>query len=152
MKKSLKIQQLDKRLSKLKNMGIYSRPKVGWIRMLRKALGMTDKQLAQRLHVNRSRVVRIEKDELNDALTLKTLQAVARALECDLVYALVPRKTLSETLQARAELIASQRLKYVTHSMALEDQRVSEDMLDIQRNTLVDELLAGNLKYLWNDD
>ncbi|MEE9452008.1 MAG: mobile mystery protein A, partial [Gammaproteobacteria bacterium] len=131
---------------------VYSRPRFGWIKTLRNALGMTADQLANRLGVNRSRVVRIEKDEMSDAITLKTLRRVAHALECDLVYALVPKVTLSETLTNKAKQIALKRLPRTVHTMALENQSVDDEFLSIQLEILIEELLNGNLKHLWEDE
>jgi len=67
-------------------------------------------------------------------IELSTLRRVAQALDCTLVYALVPNTTLETTLRARARAFARRRMGPVEHSMALEDQKVkatdSEAWLD----------------------
>jgi ribosome-binding protein aMBF1 (putative translation factor) len=69
MKKQLLVlKQLDRQLDAWRQLR-ESAPKEGWVRTVRKALGMTTKQLAKRLKVNRSRVVKIEQAETDGALT-----------------------------------------------------------------------------------
>jgi predicted DNA-binding mobile mystery protein A len=66
-----------------------------------------------------------EKAEAEDRITLKSLRTLANALDCDLVYALVPRATSLEDLMSnRARIQAKKNVLGVEHSMALEDQAV----------------------------
>ncbi len=56
---------------------------------------------------NRSLVVQQEKAESEDRITLKSLRAFADALDCDLVYAFVPRAaSLQELVDARVRAAA----------------------------------------------
>jgi predicted DNA-binding mobile mystery protein A len=147
----LAVKQLDEKLNAWQQTRQFFKPSYGWIRTLRKTLGMTTAQLALRLGVHRSRVIKIEEAEKDDALTLRTLRQVAEALNCDLVYALVPRQSLQNTIKQQANLVAKQQLKRVAHSMALEDQAVN----DIEQYELLEEhisrLLSGPFKYLWRE-
>ncbi len=69
--------------------------------------------------------LQLEKGEAEDRITLRSLRAVADALNCDLVYALVPRaENLQESIEGRARSEAKSRVLVVEHSMALEDQAV----------------------------
>lgn len=83
--------QLDKRLDPLRNHEGFARPPRGWIKAVREALGMTTAQLAERLGVSQPRAVAIEKAETTNSITLDSLQRAARALDCELVYALRSR-------------------------------------------------------------
>ena len=65
---------LDRRLLPLQKTDDFVRPPRGWIKAIREALGMTTAQLAARIGVTQTRVSRIEKDEVGDAITLKTLR------------------------------------------------------------------------------
>ena len=66
-----------------------------------------------------------EKAEAEDRITLKSLRALADALDCDLVYALVPRAgSLDDLMRDRARAQAKKNVLGVEHSMALEDQAV----------------------------
>ncbi len=151
MKKTfLVVQQLSQQLKPWHTLP--TRPRTGWIRTLRKALGMTTQQLAQRLGVNRSRVVKIERDEVDEALTLHTLKKTAAALNCKLVYALVPNAPLPQLLAQQAEKIARKQAMKIDHSMTLENQQTTPQALQTQINFLKDQLLHGNLKHLWEED
>ena len=122
---------IDKRLSKLNNLQSLARPPRGWIKAIREALGMTSTQLAQRMGISQPRASEIEKSEITGSLTFDTLQRAAQALDCQLVYALVPRKPLQELVVERAENLARIRLGATSHSMALENQSLDE--VDAQR-------------------
>jgi predicted DNA-binding mobile mystery protein A len=75
------------------------------------------------MQTNRSLVVQQENAEAEDRITLKSLRAYATALDCDLVYAFVPRAdTLQELVHARARAAAKANVLGVEHSMALENQ------------------------------
>jgi hypothetical protein len=50
---------------------------------------------------------------------------VAEALDCTLVYALVPNKPLETMVRDRALAFTRKRREQVEHSMLLEDQKVT---------------------------
>jgi len=85
---------LDKRLISLTNADAFARPTRGWIKAIREALGMTTAQLAKRLGVAQPTVIGLEGAEASKAISLKTLERAARALDCTLVYVLVPGNRL----------------------------------------------------------
>jgi len=92
---------------------------------MRQALGISSGDLARRLGTSRQLPLQLEKGEADDRITLRSLRAVAGALDCDLVYALVPRaNSLQESIEDRARAQAKSRILGVEHSMALEDQAV----------------------------
>jgi len=95
------------------------RPKEGWIRTFRKALGMTSPQLAVRLGVSKSQASQMERMEVEDRITLKQLRRVADALDCDLQYALVPRQSVKTMIQDRARLKASRLVSKADVQMKL---------------------------------
>lgn len=148
--KYLTIKQLDDQLHPW--LTLQSRPGQGWVRTIRKALGMTGKQLANRLGVNRSRVVKIEEAEQKGAITLHTLSDVAKAMNCELVYALVPKESLQAILNQQIEKIVKQHMKRVSHSMWLENQATLSQFQDELANRLKEKLQRGSLKHLWEDE
>lgn len=120
--RQLRAQQIDRMVEPLRSIKL-PRPPKGWIRALREAMGVSSGELAQRLDANRSLAPQQEKAEVDDRITLRSLRACADALDCDLVYAFVPRgATIEETVAARARAAASHTVRRVEHSMALEDQ------------------------------
>ncbi len=143
--------QLDKRLNVLRNFS-FVRPPRGWVKAIREALGMTTAQLAKRIGVVQSRVVDIEKAEVTGSLTLDSLERAARALNCDLVYAIVPRKPLEEMISQRATSLAMNNLKTTRHSMALEDQSVDEEDERQQVSRLAKQLAEQSRSNLWWDE
>ncbi|MEO8620655.1 MAG: mobile mystery protein A [bacterium] len=136
------------------------RPRDGWIAALREAFDMTVRQFAERLGVSPSNVVRMEQRERDDAITLGTLRRAADALDCDLVYAIVPRiaresdasgQLLDGVIQARARDVAAAQLGRVAHTMALEDQAVSYADLRAQVAERA-AALAETPRQLWDSD
>ena len=144
--------QLDRRLKLLQNTNELARPSRGWVKAIRESLGMTTAQLARRLGVSQPRVVEIEKGEMTSAITLETLERVARALDCRLVYALVPRKPLDTLVEERATQVARRRLATTRHSMRLEAQGVDaadeEEQIRLSARRLVEK--SGSA--LWADE
>lgn len=150
MMKNIVRDQYQSKINQLIGFKKISRPKEGWIRTLRKALGMSSPQLAMRLKVSKSQVTQMERMELEDRITLRQLRRVAESLDCDLMYALVPRKPLDEILGERARLKA-QSLVYKTDvQMKLEAQQLTEDKLHEQIELEVERLLREMPRDLWD--
>lgn len=117
------------------------RPAKGWIRAIRDALGMTAEQLGERMGISQPSVQRLEVSEAEDTIQLKTLKRAAAALDCEVVYALVPRKSLVDTYERAARLVARRELGQISHSMALEDQAVDDQDEDERlRRYIAEEL------------
>lgn len=112
---------------------------------------MSTRQYAARLGVSQPQVVAYEKGETEETITLATLRRAAEALDCELVYAVVPRRPLAQTRRLRAEAITDARLARMGHTMRLENQEVTGPELRRQRELMVDDLLRGRLSRLWDD-
>lgn len=113
---------------------------------------MTATHIAQRLGVTTSTVTRLENSEADDTISLATLRRAAEALGCELQYALVPRQSLSETLEVRANELAQRRMAAISHTMALEAQSTSLDTVEAQTRELAASLLRGSRRELWRDE
>lgn len=125
-----------------------ARPRLGWVRAVRDALGMSTRQLAARMGVSQPTVVQLEQSEANGAIQLATLRRAADALNCDLVYALVPREgSLEQTVSTQARLRAGAIVNAVDRSMELEDQAV-DDPSDDAVNRVALQLAAS--RRLWD--
>ena len=74
---------------------------------VRVALGMSMRQLSLRMGAaSPTSVAQIEAGEVSGGVTLRSLQAAADALECDLVYGLVPRSgSLAEQSGLQPEML-----------------------------------------------
>lgn len=123
--------RLDERLAPLLAVELAPPPK-GWLKAIREALGMTGQQFAARMGIKPPTVIDLEKSEALGTIQLKTLARAADALGCRLVYAIVPKAPLQETVDARARKIALRALRRVAHSMKLEDQAVADSDLERQ--------------------
>ena len=107
-------------------MGPHPRPPRGWIRAIRDALGMTAEQLGARMNISQPSVQRLEVSEARDTIQLGTLRRAAEALDCELVYVLLPRAPLRQLYDEKAREVARRELDMVRCTMALEDQAVGD--------------------------
>jgi predicted DNA-binding mobile mystery protein A len=99
-------------------------PTKGWIRAVRQALDLTQSQTAKKLGMRQQAYANIEVREQKEKVTLETLRRAAGALDCDLVYAFVPKKAVAPTFSELAATHDSDLAmrKATEHSMALEGQ------------------------------
>lgn len=143
--------QLAERFEELAPLSQVRRPSRGWIRAVRETLGMTTRQLAERLGVKQPTLTELEKSEANGNITVKSLERAAEALGCRLVYALVPVKPLTDTIEERALQLARRKLAAVEQTMRLEDQEVrgKAGSKEAERH-LVEELLRKPAR-LWDE-
>jgi predicted DNA-binding mobile mystery protein A len=142
------ITQLDKQLSQVKSNAALARPVYGWIKTIRSAIGMTSTQFAKRLGIAQSRASVIERSEIEDSLTLKTLQKAASAVNCRLVYFLIPEKTLKEMVQDQTSKFVKAETQAVVHSMKLENQGV--DDFDDFVKAQMDDVLTKRFNKIWD--
>ena len=140
-------QRLDERLSEFRRVVRSEPPIRGWTKAIRESLGMTTAQLAKRLGIKQPSVVAIEQSEVKGSIELATLRRVAEALDCRLVYAFVPKKTLETTIRDRAGAWVRRRRAAVEHSMLLEDQMVEERNFEKRLDDIVRET---NPKLFWD--
>jgi predicted DNA-binding mobile mystery protein A len=147
--KTLRLRQLDIALARWRDAALSVRPPNGWIRAIRNVLGMSSAALASRLGITDSAVRKLEVAESNDAITLGTLRRIAAQLDCELQYALVPRRSLDVMRTERAMQIAQEQLQSVAHSMALEDQTVDSALTQAQVEEIAQTLLSKSGKGLW---
>jgi predicted DNA-binding mobile mystery protein A len=116
-------------------------PREGWVRSIRKSLGMSMRAFATRMGFKEpSSVKELEQNERAGTITLQTLKRAAEAMDADFVYAIVPRRRLRETVAARAREIAQQRIAPIAKSMALEEQGLSKKEIERQIDELAREL------------
>ncbi|HVZ34791.1 MAG TPA: mobile mystery protein A [Polyangiaceae bacterium] len=135
--------QLDRKLPSLREAASLLRraqPAGGWIRALRRALGMSSAALGRRLKLAQQSVVQLEENERTGAITLASLRRVAAALDAELVYAIIPRKDLREILAERAKEVARKRVASVAHSMTLEAQALTDKEFEERVEELAREL------------
>lgn len=146
---------LDERFASMVALDLLVRPPKGWVRAIRESLGLTLAQLGHRIGVSKQRAMALERQEIQDSVTLATMRRAAEALDCRFVYAIVPNGKQNNGLQGMVETQAKRKadaiIKQAGHSMGLEDQATSVREYEAQRNQLVRELLLGNPARLWDE-
>ena len=150
--KNLAREQLDETLKKFLPLKIVSAPRKGWIRAIRDALGMTGEQLAKRLKTNKQRISRIEQDEKLGKVTIKTMRAVAEAMECEFVYGFVPKESLEQTVRNQARIVAKEHMSRSNQMMRLEKQELSDSEKVKVMESLIKEITGTMPKSLWNEE
>jgi predicted DNA-binding mobile mystery protein A len=139
--------RLDERLKAFAGLG--AAPPMGWVRAIRDALGLTGAQLARRLGIRPASLSELEKNEAKGAITLATLRRAAEALDCTLVYALVPNQSLETMVEEAAKAAAKKELAASLHTMELEAQGVrAGDKREMLEALTADIAKAGG-KRLW---
>jgi predicted DNA-binding mobile mystery protein A len=123
-------QALDAKVTAL-DVAAFTPPTAGWVRAIRDALGMTTRQMAGRMGVTAMAIFSLEESERAGTVRLDTLRRAADALECDLVYTLVPRVGLDEAVHRRALDRARHEIPRIDRTMRLEDQGL--DAVELQR-------------------
>jgi len=126
-------------------------PKEGWLRTVRKSLGMSGAQLARRMGVTRALISNTEKAELSGGVTIKAMQQMAEALECRFVYAIVPEGDIEELIESRAQEKAGAIVEKAGKQMALESQTLSAKQLSFEKERLAREMVRELPSDLWND-
>jgi predicted DNA-binding mobile mystery protein A len=130
---SLAREQFDRKLPELqaaRDTFRLNTPAHGWIGVIRTLLGMSTHTLARRLKMAQPSLRALEKGELSGTITVASLKRLAQALDADFVYAIVPKKSVGETLHARARELARERVLPVAKSMQLEAQGLTAAQIE----------------------
>ncbi len=148
--KNMVMQQLDQQLSELKSLKSVRSPMRGWLRAIRDALGMSGPQMARRMSVTKQRISLMEKAEVNGSATLNSMRQAAEALDCQFVYAVVPRDSLKATVERQARKKAEKEQAYTSQSMLLEDQMPSLEERQAALDATVADMVRQMPKNLWD--
>lgn len=110
---------------------------------------MSADEMAARMGVINQNVFQLERSEANDRIQLGTLRQAAAALDCDLVYALIPRMPLDEAVASQAKRKAAAIVRPVAHHSRLEDQSLTVEETTAQIDELVARLV--DRRGLWRE-
>lgn len=141
--------QLDEKLKPWKALADVSPPRYGWLKVIRESLGITSRQLAKILDTDNAGILRIEKREAEQKITLAMLDQTAKAMGCKLVYALVPKESLESILDQKAEEAATKLMQSVSNTMRLEKQEITPASKQAQLKDLIQELKTKLDPLLW---
>lgn len=104
------------------------KPAGGWLRAVRQALGLAQASVAGKAGITQQAYAQLERGETAGTLSVGNLQRAAEAMDCDLVYFLVPRAGRAESFGKLATQLdpAFVHLQASEHSMALEGQAIGD--------------------------
>jgi predicted DNA-binding mobile mystery protein A len=150
-KQKLILEQLDRKIKEVILLDSVVIPSEGWIYSIRNALGMSLRQLGNKLGITAQSVKEIEIREKSGTVSLAVLRQVGACLDMKLVYAFIPKSgSMDKMIENRAMEIATEIIRRTSASMILEDQGNSEIRLrqSIQEKTT--EIKQEMPKYLWD--
>ena len=107
LKRELAQTDIERQLRPYRTASKNRRPAEGWLRAIRQALGLGAEEIARHMRLTPKMVFQLERSERACTISLEGLEAVARAMQCDLVYAIVPR---DRSIYDRAAELADQGL------------------------------------------
>jgi predicted DNA-binding mobile mystery protein A len=145
------VQQKLDQISKLNE----SIPPSGWVKAIRGSLGLSIRQLAERVGVGHGSINQLEKREPKKRVTLESLENAARAMDCKVVYAVVPQEigsTLDDIIKNRATSAATRILREVAHTMSLEAQGTSEKQSKEEIKRIANELIESGDSRIWESE
>ena len=144
--------QIDQRTALLRTVSseVFARPQAGWLRAVRDALGMSTRDMGARLGVTSMAISKLEASERAGTIGLDTLTRAADALNCDVVYALVPRVPLEQQVHLQANAVARAELGPVATTMALEGQSVDAQTTQSLVENRIAELIDS--RGLWRTE
>lgn len=142
---------MDATLSRYQQLAALRRPSGGWIKAVRSAIGMTGPQLARRMGVSQPTVSALEQREASYTITLQALMRAAEALDCTVVYAVLPNDSLKKMVETQSRHRAQALVESVTHTMLLEDQRPSEAARKRLTRQTARELVEELSSNLWHE-
>lgn len=118
------LQRIEKRS---KQNALPIRPEYGWIHQMRGALGLTLSKLGALCDVSTPTMAQAERREIEGKLNVETLRRAAEAMNCEFVYAFVPKSDMAEFIEKKAYEKAKRILAKADQHMTLEDQKVDRD-------------------------
>jgi predicted DNA-binding mobile mystery protein A len=97
-------------------------PARGWLRAVREGIGLTQSRAARNAAMKRQSLAQFEIAESKGSISLVSLRRTAEAMDCELVYFVVPREATASTYSALAE-----RLNPVSGHLRATDQSMTLD-------------------------
>jgi predicted DNA-binding mobile mystery protein A len=150
-KQKLILEQTDRKILLLKKVDNLALPSTGWVFTIRQALGMSMRQLGNRMGITPQSVKEIEEREKNGTISLKVLKQFAKALDLKFIYGFVPiNGKLEDIIKKRALELAKEIINRTSISMKLEDQENNPKRIQNAIKEKADNLKLEMPKYLWD--
>lgn len=150
-KRALQLQQLNSKMQSFAALKELVKPPNGWVKTIRISLGMSMQQLGKRLNITKQGVLDMEKRESEGAITIKSLQQIAHAMDMQLVYGFVPNDgSLDALIEKRATALATQIVMRTANHMKLENQANSEERIESAIKERAAAIQREMPKILWD--
>lgn len=120
--------QINRRLEELRKCKNKSNVRDGWIKFMRKALGISLENLSKLSGASISAIHQSEKREVEDKISISTLKKYAEAMDCELVYFFAPKEELKTLIKNKALTKARASLLSADLHMKLEAQKIEGDL------------------------
>ena len=147
----LQFQQLNEKMDKLTVLQHLIMPPIGWIKAIRNGIGMSMEQLGKKLSITKQAVMDIEKREKEGAITIKSMQEIAKVIDMKFVYGFVPNAgSLEQMIETRSLEIATKIVQRTSTSMKLEDQVNSKERIEKAIKERATEIINKTPKILWD--
>ena len=147
----LQFQQVNEKILQLAGMQHVIVPPIGWIKAIRNGIGMSMEQLGKKLSITKQGVMDIEKREKEGAITIKSMQEIAKALDMQFVYGFVPDAgSLDQMIEMRALEMAIKIVQRTSNTMKLEDQANSKERIEKAIKERATEIINKTPKILWD--
>ena len=147
--RNLQREQLDAQYERLQPLFLVQNPPGGWLRSIREALGMRLSQAGDRMGITRQSFSELEKREKEGSISMQKLAETAQALDCKLVYAIIPKEgSLESLVERRVRELAKEIVMRASTTMELEAQanppkrlaRALEDQISLLREEMPKKL------------
>lgn len=150
-KQKLIMEQLDAKIHQLKKIENLVIPSSGWVYSIRQALGMSMRQLGNRMSITPQSVKEIEEREQNETISIKVLRQFGKSLNLKLIYGFIPQSgTLEGIIEKRATELATEIVNRTSISMKLEDQENNPSRIQRAIKEKANEIKTEMPKYLWD--
>jgi predicted DNA-binding mobile mystery protein A len=114
-------------------------------------MGMSLRQLAERIGISASALSNFEKREQADAVSLATLKKVANALDMELVYYFRPKSgSIKNTIEQQARKKAKEILNQSNQTMKLENQETNKISQEVELERLTKDIIYKMPVNLWD--
>ena len=150
-KQKLILEQLDAKILQLKKAEGLVIPSSGWVFSIRQALGMSLRQLGNKMGITAQSVKEIEEREQNDTISLKVLRQFGKSLNLKLIYGFIPRDgSLENIIEKRAHELALEIVNRTSISMKLEDQENKSSRIQKAIKDKTIEIRNEMPRHLWD--
>jgi len=149
-KQKLILEQMDSKILQLKKAEGLVIPSSGWVFSIRQALGMSLRQLGNKMGITPQSVKEIEEREKNGTISIKVLKQFGKSLNLKLIYGFIPQSgKLEDIVEKRAYELALEIVNRTSISMRLEDQENNPARIQKAIKEKANEIKNEMPKYLW---